>query len=85
MQSVHACAVQTHFSVFVFFSKRVPLASHFGAFWRPWAHFWLQGGAPGLFWRGLKKRRKKEVLRNHTGAMSKGEGGPHRDSSKERL
>ena len=50
----------------------LPLVSHLGAFWKPWAHFWLQGGAPGWFWRGLKKRSKKEVLRMNARTITKG-------------
>ena len=33
-------------------------------------------GAPGWFWRGPKKRSKKEVLRNHAGVVRKGGGVP---------
>ena len=78
---IRLCSPNTLFS-FCFFSKRVPLASHFGAFWRPWAHVWLQGGAPGWFWRALKKRSKREVLRNHARPMT--EGGPYRDRPKDK-
>ena len=72
------CSPNTLFRFRIFSQKMFlwpPILEHFGGL----GQTWLQGGAPGWFWRGLKKRSKKEVLQFHTGAMAR--GGPYRDSS----
>ena len=53
MQSVHACAVQTHFSVFVFFLKKrflwPPILEHFGGLGRTFGSKGVpQGGFGGV-------------------------------------
>ena len=71
MQSVHACAVQTHFSVFVFFLKKGSFGLPFWSILEALGALLAPRGCPGWFWRSLKKRSKKEVLRNHARPMSK--------------
>ena len=50
------------------------LGSILEAFWRPWAHFWIQGVPLGRFWRGLKMRSKKGTLK--VMRVNRDRGGP---------
>ena len=52
--------------------SRAHFGLHFGGILESLGTLLGPRGAPVWFWRGLKKRSKKEVLRNHAGAMAKG-------------
>ena len=81
MQSVHACAVQTHFLGFAFLLKKgfleLPILAHFGDL----RHTFTYKGVPGV----VVERSEKEVEKRGPPISYEGEstggGVPIRDSS----
>ena len=59
MQSVHACAVQTHFSVFVFFLKKGPFGLQFWSILEALGALLAPRGCPGVVLEGSEKEVEK--------------------------
>ena len=59
MQSVHACAVQTHFSVFVFFLKKGSFGLPFWSILEALGALLAPRGCPGVVLEGSEKEVEK--------------------------
>ena len=80
MQSVHACAVQTHFSVFVFFLKKGSFGLPFWSILEALGALLAPRGCPGVVLEGSEKEVEKRGPPISYESNGKG-GGPYRDSS----
>ena len=84
MQSVRACAVQTHFSVFVFFLKKGSFGLPFWSILVALAALLAPRGCPGVVLEGSEKEVEKRGPPISYESNNPGGGGPYRDSSWER-
>ena len=81
MQSVHACAVQTHFSLFVFFLKKGSFGLPFWSILEALGALLAPRGCPGVVLEGSEKEVEKRGPPISYKSNNQGGGGPYNDSS----